>query len=137
MTLQPFKFDHFLGFGAFNGWEVCVCVCVCLSSFQRQAKVQQLQGKIVSTLFCHTFGHFSRHVLRIRPPCTGVKTPKLRKEGFGVEKPSSPHPRKGRFESENPHFPCDGLDPCTLRTDLQDMFALFRVFQTFSSWALS
>ena len=42
--------------------------------------------------------------LRIRLPCTGVKNPKSGKEGFGVKTPMSPHPRKGRCESKNPHF---------------------------------
>ena len=48
--------------------------------------------------------------LRIRPPCTGAKIPKIRKRGFRSRKtPISPHPRNGRFESKNPHFPCGAL----------------------------
>ena len=48
--------------------------------------------------------------LRIRPPCTGVKNPKMGKRGFRSQKtPISPHPRKGRLESKNPHFPCGAL----------------------------
>ena len=43
-------------------------------------------------------------------PVQGPKTPKSGKEGFGVEKPPfPPHPRNGRFESKNPHFPCGAV----------------------------
>ena len=48
--------------------------------------------------------------LRTRRPCTGVKIPKIGKRGFqGQKTPISQCPRKGRFESKNPHFPCGGL----------------------------
>ena len=43
--------------------------------------------------------------LRMRLPLTGVKNPKIGKRGFRSQKtPISPHPRKGRLESKNPHF---------------------------------
>ena len=52
----------------------------------------------------------SRHDLRIRLPLTGVKNPQIGKGGFRSQKtPISPHPRKGRPESKNPHFPCGAL----------------------------
>ena len=37
-------------------------------------------------------------------PLQGSKSPNLGKEGFGVKKPISCHPRKGRSEPKNPHF---------------------------------
>ena len=47
-------------------------------------------------------------VLRTRPPWTGVKTPKIGKIEFRCQKTHSPRPRKGRFESKNPHFSPQG-----------------------------
>ena len=41
-------------------------------------------------------------------PYRGQK-PQNGKEGFGVRKPISPHPGKGRLESKNPHFPSGAL----------------------------
>ena len=46
----------------------------------------------------------------VSPPLDFPKNPQIRKRGFrSQESPISPHPRKGRFESENPIFhvvPC-------------------------------
>ena len=48
---------------------------------------------------------FSELRLRTRRPCTGVKIPKIGKRGFrGQKTPIPQRPRKGCFESENPHF---------------------------------
>ena len=43
------------------------------------------------------------HVLRIRPPCTEVKNPKIGKRGSQSQKPHFPSPQKGRLESKNSH----------------------------------
>ena len=44
--------------------------------------------------------------LRIRPPCTGVKNPKIGRKGFrGQKKPMiSPHPQKWAFRVKNSPF---------------------------------
>ena len=40
-----------------------------------------------------------------RLPLTGAQIPKIGKRGFRSQKtPISPHPKKGRSESKNPHF---------------------------------
>ena len=101
---------------------VCHCRSDLLSvafccHFPREDKVFQgphrsvtSRGEVNSPLGIGNGGGKQGRVLPIRPPLTGVKIPKIRKRGFrGRKTPISPCPRKGHFESKNPHFPCVAL----------------------------
>ena len=81
------------------------CQNVFVRHFSRRARIVKKCQKYFSTLFDNFRATPIFRPLLGPVRCSGPKTPKLGKEGFGVEKPPfPPHPRIGCFELKNPHF---------------------------------